>query len=736
MRNLFEENPKLAFGLLAGGVAAALGLSFLLKMQQNAPLERLRETEDGARQAAETDRLKEIRQIEYKDPDQALKLVEAVLQSPANPGEAAVAREKHANVLQLCFHNRLKAGQLEEARGFMERLAKTYPDSHFVMGVQRAWADQKKRTCREHVRAGRFAEAKAILQELAGNNWLFGDSQFLQEYQRGLTEAWKKTGANELAEFDNVLEAASVLAGLNFNSIVAAALFDSALPGARLLELAEREHSGPARYRAIPFYQAAGRRLNSGGKPWRGADADLTYPQREVEKRNVEAKLSTVLLGLADDLAKGSKPLITTHTAEEVCRDGAAQLQNQPLQVPLWRRLIALQEARLHDISKPALAYPLDRLASAAKLADKQYNDLNQALRESGHLAEEILRRSGASLWRCLVTDTNFNPWPLVSADVKAEFEARRKKGEREDYLQQSLGSRGQDPAFHTPLDELKPARQHLCEINARRGLFVYAVQPEECVTWLRRALADNTEAGLRGSLNTAVTTAILNCREPSKFKAFYELTGFFVSDIGLENLAPSQRGQFKTALDAAANGLASLERAKAIFLWSIQAEAYANEAEGPKARDAAINGAFELVGGLTPQKVGAENLSPSGLNGLSVLSVDNSTEYHLLVFYRGPETFVLASRPYRKVSAVLKNGAYEIAVIAPSGAIQPYRGAVTLQSAWQKSNYRVETSSGPSARSSPAVWQCRLGDYQLGRQRRRRLVAVDARTGAVSLRK
>lgn len=277
-----------------------------------------------------------------------------------------------------------------------------------------------------------------------------------------------------------------------------------------------------------------------------------------------------------------------------------------------------------------------------------------------------------------------------------------------------------------------------MCEINARRGLFVYAVQPEECVTWLRRALADTTDERLRGAINSAVTTAILNCREPSKFKAFYELTGFFVSDIGLENLAPSQRGQFKAALDAAANGLASSERAKAIFLWSIQAEAYASEPEGPKARDVASNGAFELVGALTPEKVGAEKLSPSGLSGLSVLSVDNSTEYHLLVFYRGPETFVLASRPYRKVSAVLKNGAYEIAVIAPSGAIQPYRGEVTLQSTWQKSNYRVETSSSGRRKEFPASYgSAAWGDYQLARQPDGATsFAVDARSGAVTLRK
>lgn len=233
---------------------------------------------------------------------------------------------------------------------------------------------------------------------------------------------------------------------------------------------------------------------------------------------------------------------------------------------------------------------------------------------------------------------------------------------------------------------------------------------------WTRRALADNRDPKFETAIHNAIVKAILSSRGSDKFENFYELTSFFVGDIGLDKLPAELRRSFKEAISETANAMAVKSRPKAIFLWTVEAEAIGNQSAGQKARDTAIAAAFEEVSGSPVNTVGPERLVPAGLSNLSVLSIDNSTEHHLLIFYKGPETFAVPCRPYRKVSAVMKNGAYDIAVITPSGAIQPYKGKVTLNNHWQKSNYRIESSANQRKEMPPGFASSASGKYQVAR--------------------
>lgn len=733
MRNLFEENPKLVIGLAIFVVIVGYGVSDFLKSRQEKTLNQIEQIEGGERQP-DTKRLAEVRRIEYQDPDLALTKVEVILASPQDENEARQAREKHANILQLCFHKQLKAGQVDEAKLFMERLGKEHPDSFHIKGVTRKWAEEQGKLCRIHFKEGRLDDARPVLISLAEKDWLFQDTRLLNDYQTALVDAWNQVGTTSSAGRKWLLQAAEVWGQANAGSPLIQALRQSKLEGKQMIQLAEAQAKANP-FRAIPFYQAALLRLNDGGRPWLTNQRNLSHREREQLRQQCDQKLANLFLDLSEAVTQGKRPLITTFTAEEILREGANQLQTVHLRTPLWQRLIQAKTARLMSISKPTLAYSLLSLASDKRLPPDEHNQLNDQLREAGNLANDILRSDGVQLWTSLLRDTSFNPWPLIPDTLRAEFDKRRSQGQQEDHLRQSLASKANSADFQIPLEDFRPTRQRLCEINARRGLLIYPVQPQECVMWMRTALASNEDPLLRDAIFASVAQALLNSRGSEKFKAFYELTSFFVGDIGLDNLPPSLRGKFNVALGEAASTMASRERAKAIFLWAIQAEAYAQESQGEIARQQAVEAAFQEVAGTSLKTIKSENLLPSGLDNVSVLSIDNSTEHHLLVFYRGPETFFLACRPYRKVSAVLKNGNYDIAVIAPSGVIQPYRGQVAMNSNWQKSNYHIETSSTQTRQPefTGPLGSTASGEYRLARKPTGTgEFRIDKRTGAV----
>ena len=399
---------------------------------------------------------------------------------------------------------------------------------------------------------------------------------------------------------------------------------------------------------------------------------------------------------------------------------------------PLLRRLVEIQTERLMEISEPLLETSLSRLADPAAFKGDAHNALNKSLREAWGLANDIRRRSGSQWWASRVADTNFNPYPLLPEAVREDMEARRAKGTREDSLRQSIGSLAGRKGFQIPLDELKRVRQRHAEVTARRGLLTYDVQPAECVRWFREALADSEGDALRAEIVGATIEALFHSRKADKFVAFYELTSFFVADIGVENVPAPLRKQFLGALGEAATALASKEPSKAVFLQAIQAEAEEDPAAAVKAEQAAMTAAYQIVARVREETAPTDTSPGSELEGLSVLTVDNSTEFHLLVFYKGPENFILACRPYRKLSAVLKDGEYEIAVIAPSGEISPYHGKVALKGKWQKSNYTVDRSDQDRDlfnRSSAAH-----GEYVLARAPKDAgAFQVDARTGKVT---
>ncbi len=729
-----EENPKLALGLIAAITLAGFAFSSHVKKSQEERLRQIEEMEGGGRGAEappRSDRLSAVEKSRHREPLAALEQLDAIVASPVDADEACQAKELHPRLLRDVMNHLVKKGEWEEGRKILNRVVADYPDSESAGWARNDWASARGDAASRLARSGKSEEAYGMLRELADDGWVFKNPNVLADAQKALAQAWSKAGAARLDD-PLLLKAADLAAGFSRRSAVVTALVESVHTGEAIRRQGDELQSGDDRFKALAFYEAALLRLGDNRKPWSADGADLSYERREALRREVEPKHVQLVLALGNAMHAGDVPLISAADAETTFQSGARIVRDNAAREPLFRRLVEIQTERLMRISEPLLETALSRFADTETFKGDSHNAMNKGLREAWGLADNIRRRSGSQWWMSLVANTNFNPYPLLPDAVRADFEARRAKGDREESLRQSIGSLAGRRGFQIPLDELKRVRQRHAEITARRGLLTYDVQPAECTRWFRQALADSEGDALRTEIVEATIKALFNSRKEDKFVVFYELTSFFVADIGVENVPAPLRKQFLGALGEAATALASKEPPEAVFLQAIQAETEENPAEAIKAEQAAMTSAYQIVARVRTETEPAETFPPSGLEGLSVLTVDNSTEHHLLVFYKGPESFFLACRPYRKLSAALKDGDYEIAVVAHSGAISPYHGKVALKGAWQKSIYTVGRSNEDRDlfnRSSAAH-----GEYVLARTTKDAgSFQIDVRTGSVA---
>ncbi|HIG30068.1 MAG TPA: hypothetical protein EYQ50_20640 [Verrucomicrobiales bacterium] len=734
MRAFLEDHPKLAFGLIGVATLIGFGGSILVKNLINRQVEFREEySTDGRPQTHVSDRLVEIRKIEYKDSDRALILIEDVLKSPIDSNEEEQAALQHANILQLCFHMRLRSDRKDEAQEFMERLKTDYPDSHHFQGVRRSWSDYQKRACRSLLKDSHFEEARSILGELTEQDLIFQDARFIKDYQMALIEIWKESGMDNAPAMKHGLAAAYLLPHINFNAPFPSALHQSRLPGYRLLELASQIHKSPLAFRSIPFYQAALYRLKRNSPNWHLDGSAIAQEDREKLSSQIEAQLAPLYEHLGDNIGNGEMSLATTLSSEDIYMNGAILLKNEELRVPLYQKLIASQRARLASIFEPVKGVSLHQLSDLSVFSSDEKNTLKKAIREAGNLCKNILQKSGPKLWSSLAADRGFDTWSLLSDSDRAALSKKYGQQKDDTNLRRGIASLTRNKQFEIPLEEIRSVRLLQGEVNARRGLLVASVQPTECVNWLRKAMNGNRSVDFRSKLVEATGLALMNHRGASGFKTFYELTRFFVSDIGLKNLPGHLKEDFKTALSEGAERFKQSERPKSLFLWAVEAKAYMDSPEGLQAKDKALREAFDFVSGINVESVPEDRLDQSPLSDYSLLTVDNSTEHELLIFYKGPESFFLTCGPYRKFSAIVENGSYEVAVITPSGAIQPFHGKVQLNNQWHGSNYHIsssDTDEDLKGYFASAAW----GDSRLARKPDGSgTFSVDKKTGRVA---
>ncbi|MBI3722442.1 hypothetical protein HY251_00575, partial [bacterium] len=172
---------------------------------------------------------------------------------------------------------------------------------------------------------------------------------------------------------------------------------------------------------------------------------------------------------------------------------------------------------------------------------------------------------------------------------------------------------------------------------------------------------------------------------------ALNDLLAFYVAEVGSPGAEDPFRKELKEILEKTAESFAQSSPITRVFLLSLLADVLPDDPAGKTARDEAMAKGLEIIAKTKAQPLKAPSRKlPSGLSGLSVLCVENRTQYHLLVFLDGPERLYVRMNPFRRGTIVVKDGKYVNAVVVTKESIVPYKGELKLASEALCSGYSI----------------------------------------------
>lgn len=196
----------------------------------------------------------------------------------------------------------------------------------------------------------------------------------------------------------------------------------------------------------------------------------------------------------------------------------------------------------------------------------------------------------------------------------------------------------------------------------------------ENGLRMLRAVLRVRTDAMAKAQADLAVRNALKAAVAKRDLSQMVDLAAFQLSELGAPPKGDPFRQTILSGLEAAAKELEEKSPNRRVFILTLLAEGFPDEPAGHAAQEQAVAQGLKLVQGLGESSAGGQPRGASGLPGLSVVSIENSTEHHILIFYDGPERFFLRLNPYRRGSAVLRDGSYAMGVMASADEIVPYR--------------------------------------------------------------
>jgi hypothetical protein len=237
--------------------------------------------------------------------------------------------------------------------------------------------------------------------------------------------------------------------------------------------------------------------------------------------------------------------------------------------------------------------------------------------------------------------------------------------------------------------------------------------------------------------IDAVLRASIKEARAASDFDRLVDLAAFYQTELGVPPRTDAFYAELRDALESAAKDVAKTSANRRVFILTLLAEGFPGEPAGQAAQKEAVAAGMAAAGAVpqesasTGAQAPGEKLGPSGLDGLSVVSIENRTPYHILAFYDGPERFFVRLNPRRRGSAALLDGAYAVGVMASDDSVVPYRNQIAYAGERIKNNYVIETTGG-------GKWQSRVpyeqssGDWKLLRAPPRGALVVDRHTGEV----
>ncbi len=272
---------------------------------------------------------------------------------------------------------------------------------------------------------------------------------------------------------------------------------------------------------------------------------------------------------------------------------------------------------------------------------------------------------------------------------VRKEVEKKGKTPQEQAFaVQELVRTEAYTPVFPGREEFLKARQQARREMGTE---LLAQGKYEEAFDYFRGILREAPESGEAADAQEQIAAKIDAARMGKDFSAIYHLASFLIGEMKGMSFPEELRGKLAACLEETASFYENGSPMKRAFMLSLLSDVLVGTDKGLKARDEAMRIGFDAVKQLPLKEQEKPALElPSLVKGCSVDAIKNSTAYHLMAFYDGPEKFFVRLNPYSKGSLALRDGAYEIAVIVTSDSVIPYRSKSAYKSQFLLNNYYI----------------------------------------------
>jgi hypothetical protein len=681
---------------------------------------------------AASGRVAKLNQVRYTDPAAALIIAEDIATKPDNKDDLKYAQGIIPDLLELLYLNEQKVKNEAGARQYFDRLVKEYPDARATLSVRQTMGRAMIDKLRAAIAADESAQVAILFQDYATSGhylprddtrggWFDGESIGLSAFANYQLSRWRKLSSDDRFSsegFALISDALGpVLDGNSRLRFLGELTQAPPVYGIEMEALAKgyEQRNQPAQ--AFNAWTAANYLLL--GNRWEPGKnkKSMDYQTRTQLSEKLEANAAKQAVLLANALQKDPRSAWCTLSPVNLLQSTLQLIQQTAQRQPVLDLQLQIAIQDYLQATTPLLEYDIATVPGNSLAYDSKAK-LNDRLHSARVWASRINNGFRRAVFENLSRDTNANIWAKVPAPVIAEIERKLPPNTPHDRVEQIrrdiLNRMVTENLLAPPVETGPEYHARWLHLTALDGVYFLDSNREEAFRNLRMVIHEGKDATLNLAIQKAVQAALIQSRKADKFNVLIELAGFYVSEYA-ENLAQDPfRNEFRQALETSASKFASGERMKRVFVQALLASAFPNEEVGRKAQAETIKQGFEAVASVTPKMESDPVNIPSGLPGYSTIAVDNSTDYHILVIYDGPESFAVLCNPLRKGSFTAKNGDYRVAVMTPMGSITPYHAKRTLANQHSVAEYYVETSGGSQTPSRYFGGNQTYGNYTL----------------------
>jgi len=301
--------------------------------------------------------------------------------------------------------------------------------------------------------------------------------------------------------------------------------------------------------------------------------------------------------------------------------------------------------------------------------------------------------------------------WAEVPAEVRAFIEKKSKDpAQRLADLTAAVNSGEYIPEF--------PGKQVFLDgrilAAARLGIGLLPRDAARAYGYFREVLRQAPQSAAAQEFRDALFKAIREARDQKDFGKLYDHAAVFIGAMGSAGAPPDLREELARCLQSAADHYQNGAPMRRVFMLSLLADVLAGDPRGKKAADEATALGFEAVGKMKidrPQP--PSRVVSSGLPGLSVVGIDNLTDYHLLQFFDGPEQFFVRVNPHQRGCVLLQDGKYTKATLITNDSVLPCKEECAYTGLYAQHQYTIvtETEKGQTRQNN---WDRAYGDFKL----------------------